>query len=212
MTLTLSAPASNTCSASSALRMPPPTAKGTKSSRAARRTVSSSVWRPSCVAVMSSRTISSAPSRAWRAASAAGSPASTRSTNCTPFTTRPPWTSRHAMMRLVSIVSPWLPLKEIAQNLQPRLSGFFRMELHAHHIVPLHRGRKRLDVLGNGGSVSGDWSLIGMCEVDDTRPRSTPASRRDPSRTSSEFQPTCGTFSEHSGKRVQRSAKCARPG
>ena len=87
--LTLSAPASKTCSASSALRMPPPTQKGTKSSRAVRRTVSSSVWRPSWVAVMSSRTISSAPSRAWRAASSAGSPASMRSTNCTPLTTRP---------------------------------------------------------------------------------------------------------------------------
>ena len=44
--------------------IPPPTQNGTKSSRAVRRTVSSSVWRPSCVAVMSSRTISSAPSRA----------------------------------------------------------------------------------------------------------------------------------------------------
>ena len=58
--------------------------------RAVRRTVSSSVPRPSCVAVMSSSTISSAPASAWRAASSAGSPASTRSTNCTPLTTRPP--------------------------------------------------------------------------------------------------------------------------
>ena len=111
-TLTLSAPASNTCAASSAVRMPPPTQKGTNSSRAVRRTVSSSVARPSCVAVMSSSTISSAPSRAWRAACVAGSPASTRSTNCTPFTTRPPCTSRQAMMRLVIIPSPSLPTRE----------------------------------------------------------------------------------------------------
>ena len=41
--LTLSAPASKTWAASSAVRMPPPTVKGTKSSRAVRRTVSSSV-------------------------------------------------------------------------------------------------------------------------------------------------------------------------
>ena len=99
--LTLSAPASKTCAASLAERMPPPTQKGTKSSRAVRRTVSSSVCRPSCVAVMSSSTISSAPSRAWRAACVAGSPASMRSTNCTPLTTRPPCTSRQAIMRLV---------------------------------------------------------------------------------------------------------------
>ena len=43
LTLTLSAPASKTAAASSALRMPPPTVNGTKSSRAVRRTVSSSV-------------------------------------------------------------------------------------------------------------------------------------------------------------------------
>jgi hypothetical protein len=46
--------------------MPPPTVKGTKSDCAVRRTVSSSVARPSCVAVMSSSTISSAPSRVAR--------------------------------------------------------------------------------------------------------------------------------------------------
>ena len=51
-----------------------------KQLRRRRRTVSSSVPRPSCVAVMSSSTISSAPAAAWRCASSAGSPASTMST------------------------------------------------------------------------------------------------------------------------------------
>ena len=40
----------------------------------------------------------------------------------------------------------------------------------------------------------------------------TPASSREPSRTSSEFHPTCGTFSVLSAKRVQDSGKCPSPG
>ena len=102
---TLSAPASNTAEASSAERIPPPTVNGTNNPSAVRFTVSSSVPRPSCVAVMSSSTISSAPPRACRCASSAGSPASTISTNCTPFTTRPPRTSRQAIILFVSIAS-----------------------------------------------------------------------------------------------------------
>ena len=105
-TLILSAPASKTAVASSSVRTPPPTVKGTKRRRAVRRTVSSSVPRASCVAVMSSNTISSAPALAWRAANSAGSPALMRSTNCTPLTTRPLFTSRQAMMRLVSMEAP----------------------------------------------------------------------------------------------------------
>ncbi len=100
--LTLSAPASKTARASSADRMPPPTVNGTNKDSAVRFTVSSSVPRPSCVAVISNKTISSAPPRACRCASSAGSPASTISTNWTPFTTRPPRTSRQAMILLVN--------------------------------------------------------------------------------------------------------------
>ena len=99
---TLSAPASKTAAASSADRIPPPTVNGTNKFAAVRFTVSSSVPRPSCVAVISSNTISSAPAAACRCASSAGSPASTISTNCTPFTTRPARTSRQAMILLVS--------------------------------------------------------------------------------------------------------------
>jgi hypothetical protein len=62
--LTLSAPASNTAAASSALRIPPPTVNGTNNAAAVRFTVSSSVPRPSWVAVISSSTISSAPAAA----------------------------------------------------------------------------------------------------------------------------------------------------
>jgi len=104
--LTLSAPASNTAAASSALRIPPPTVNGTNSAAAARFTVSNKVPRPSCVAVISNSTISSAPAAAWRCANSAGSPASTISTNCTPFTTRPLRTSRQAIIRFVSIGYP----------------------------------------------------------------------------------------------------------
>src|SRR6185312_5906379 len=53
--LILSAPASKIAAASSNVRTPPPTEKGTNISRAVRRTVSSNVVRFSCVAVISSR-------------------------------------------------------------------------------------------------------------------------------------------------------------
>src|SRR5574337_1492842 len=53
---------------------------------------------------MSRKTSSSAPCWSYRAATSAGSPASRRSTNRVPLTTRPSLTSRHGMIRLASIV------------------------------------------------------------------------------------------------------------
>ena len=60
----LSAPASNTASASASSRIPPPTVNGINKQRAVRETTSIIMRRLSLVAVISSRTISSAPSRA----------------------------------------------------------------------------------------------------------------------------------------------------
>ena len=48
---------------SSTVRMPPPTVKGIKTVSAARRTMSMTMSRASCVAVMSRKTSSSAPAR-----------------------------------------------------------------------------------------------------------------------------------------------------
>ena len=62
LTLTLSAPASSTAWASATERMPPPIVKGTKTLSAVRRASSTIVSRFSCVAVMSRKTSSSAPS------------------------------------------------------------------------------------------------------------------------------------------------------
>ena len=60
-TATLSAPASNSARASSALRTPPPTVSGMKHTSAVRRTTSSNVPRPSWLALMSRKHNSSAP-------------------------------------------------------------------------------------------------------------------------------------------------------
>ena len=61
LTLTLSAPAESMRSTSSTLPMPPPTVKGMESVSATRVTMSVKVLRPSCEAVMSRNTSSSAP-------------------------------------------------------------------------------------------------------------------------------------------------------
>ena len=61
MTLTLSAPARSMRRASSTLRMPPPTVSGMNTCSAVRRTTSTIVSRSSDDAVMSRKTISSAP-------------------------------------------------------------------------------------------------------------------------------------------------------
>ena len=98
-TLTLSAPARSIVRASPTERMPPPTVNGMNTCSAVRITTSTMVSRPSDEAVMSRKTSSSAPSASYRAASSTGSPASRRPTKLTPFTTRPPVTSRHGMTR-----------------------------------------------------------------------------------------------------------------
>jgi hypothetical protein len=60
--LTFSAPAWTSRAASSSVRMPPPTVNGMKMASATRRTMSSTMSRPSWLAVMSRNTSSSAPS------------------------------------------------------------------------------------------------------------------------------------------------------
>ena len=63
LTLILSAPARSSSWKSSRVRMPPPTVTGTKTCCTVRRTTSATVLRASTVAVMSRKTISSAPCR-----------------------------------------------------------------------------------------------------------------------------------------------------
>src|SRR5690606_32902133 len=99
LTDTFSAPARSRRRASSTVRTPPPTVNGMNTFSATRRATSTMVSRASDDAVMSRKTISSAPSASYRAASSTGSPASRRPTKFTPFTTRPASTSRHGMTR-----------------------------------------------------------------------------------------------------------------
>src|SRR5512141_3228026 len=113
---TLSAPASSRLRISSIVRIPPPTVSGMKTCSAVFRTTSMRMSRFSWDAVISRKTSSSASSRSYRRAISTGSPASRRSTNRTPLTTRPSFTSRHGMIRLASIPriqGPWtlLPLR-----------------------------------------------------------------------------------------------------
>src|SRR6185437_2758822 len=142
--------------------MPPPTVNGTKRSRAARRTVSASVLRPSDVAVMSSNTISSAPADAWASASSAGSPASRSCWNRMPFTTRPASTSRQAMILLASRSEG----TEVLQDFPPRRSGFFRMKLHAKNIVALHCSGKCFAVLRAGYGTFHHRRAKRVCVID----------------------------------------------
>ncbi len=100
---TLSAPASSRLRMSSIVRIPPPTVSGMKTCSAVFRTTSIRMSLFSWDAVISRKTSSSASSRSYRRAISTGSPASRRSTNRTPLTTRPSFTSRHGMIRLASI-------------------------------------------------------------------------------------------------------------
>src|SRR5271157_2461825 len=159
---TLSAPQSSTAAASSRERMPPPTVNGMKSCRAVRRTVSSRVLRDSAVAVMSRNTISSAPASLCAAANSAGSPASRNCTNCIPLTTRPPWTSRQAMMRLASVSQ----CTEILQNLHSYLAGFLGMKLQSEEIVALHRSGERFFVGASSDRLGAQRRAIRMREID----------------------------------------------
>src|SRR6266436_2289347 len=99
--------------------------------------------RASCEAVMSRNTSSSAPCASYAIAASTGSPASRRSTNRTPFTTRPSLTSRHGMMRLASTLGPiardirieesgGAGLKRALTDLGDRDVGDLRPALHGH--------------------------------------------------------------------------------
>ena len=101
---TLSAPARNSRSTSSTLRIPPPTVNGMKTCSAVRRTTSRVVSRPATLAEISKNVSSSAPSRLYKAAISTGSPASTRSVKLTPLTTRPSVTSKQGMMRTDNVI------------------------------------------------------------------------------------------------------------
>src|SRR5438045_1490032 len=88
LTETLSAPCVSSSPMSCTLRTPPPTASGMNTSSAVRATASRRMRRASEEAVISRKTISSAPMRSYVAASCAGSPASRSSWKRTPLTTR----------------------------------------------------------------------------------------------------------------------------
>ena len=131
---------------SSTLRTPPPTVSGTNTVEAVRRTTSSMVERPSGVAEMSRKTISSAPSAAYRAASSTGSPSSVRPTKLTPFTTLPAATSRQGITRLRSIGGLRALGCEVGEHPQPHRPAPLGVELHPRRTAPTgprpRRGRR----------------------------------------------------------------------
>ena len=86
------------------------------------------------------------------------------------------------------------------------------MELHAHHVAALDGCGERLDVMRDGGGVGGDGAFVGVREVDELAGLDAGKKPRAQVRTPSEFQPTCGTFSWLSAKRVHDSGKWPRPG
>ena len=116
----LSAPSRNSALKSSTLRMPPPTVNGINTLAATWRTISTTVSLASEDAVISRNTTSSAPASSYAFAMATGSPASTKSTKLTPFTTRPLCTSRQGMILFVNINSSphilWLSCIRAPQN------------------------------------------------------------------------------------------------
>src|SRR5579871_3821284 len=83
--------------------------------------------RPCALAVMSKKTISSAPWSLYRRASSTGSPTLRSSPasalpNCTPRVTLPSWTSRQGMTRLASMV---------------RGTRLFAEQMLDHHLVEI---------------------------------------------------------------------------
>src|SRR5581483_8491195 len=167
--LILSAPASKIAPASSSLRTPPPTVNGTNSCFAVRRTVSIKVFRFWCVAVMSSRTTSSAPASLCALASSAGSPASRRLRNFVPFTTRPASTSKQAMIRLVSMYKILgnfsSQVYEVLQDLQSNRSRLLRVKLNAEQVVLFHCGREPAPVLAFRRGGSQQRHTVGVREI-----------------------------------------------
>ena len=100
---TLSAPALNRRSTSFSSLMPPPTVKGMLILAATFFTSSVNVLRPSCEAVISRYTNSSAPSRLYCAPSSTGSPASRKFTKLIPLTVFPSFMSKQGTILLASI-------------------------------------------------------------------------------------------------------------
>ena len=100
---TLSAPALNRRSTSFSSLMPPPTVKGMLILAATFLTSSVNVLRPSCEAVISKYTNSSAPSRLYCAPSSTGSPASRKFTKLIPLTVFPSFMSKQGTILLASI-------------------------------------------------------------------------------------------------------------
>ena len=101
---TLSAPAPKRVSTSFSSWMPPPTVKGMEIWAAMRFTKSTKVLRPSCEAVMSRKTSSSAPWRLYSAPSSTGSPTFRIFTKLMPLTVCPSLMSRQGMIRFASII------------------------------------------------------------------------------------------------------------
>src|SRR5438094_3934349 len=143
---TLSAPARRIAAASSTESIPPPTQKGIESAAATRAARSTVVRRRSAEAVMSRKTSSSAPSWSYRAASPTGSPASRRSTNRVPFTTRPSFTSRQGMIRLAS-TSGRRRAHEPSERAKPHRPALLGMELQSEEPVGADRRGERRPVL-----------------------------------------------------------------
>src|SRR5271157_2633197 len=200
LTETLSAPASKIIRASSTERMPPPTASGMNTFRAVRATTSAMIARASLDAVMSRKTSSSAPSRLYRSASSTGSPASRRLTNLVPFTTLPPVTSRHGIIRFANIdttVSSILSSQrlrvsavklkthKVAHHPQPHFTRFLRMKLYPKNIPPLDRRRISHFIPASRRRVLHFRHIVTMREVDI---RTRACARQQP-RSSARLQP-----------------------
>src|SRR5699024_1700701 len=143
LTEILSAPSLRIARKSSTVRIPPPTVKGINTHSATFLTISTTVARLSEEAVMSRQTSSSAPASAYAFAISTGSPASFRSTNFTPLTTLPAFTSRQGMILFVNITAILLflslQLHKISQYLNAHIAALLRVELAGEHIVLLDR-------------------------------------------------------------------------
>ena len=100
---TLSAPALKIFLTSSTVRIPPPTVNGINRLAATLSTISTTVSLLSLEAVISKKTSSSAPSLLYKTACSTGSPASTKLTKLTPFTTLELHISKQGIIRFVYI-------------------------------------------------------------------------------------------------------------
>ena len=133
---TLSAPFNRIFLASSSEFTPPPTVNGMSMTAAICLTKPLIVSLFYSEAVISKKTSSSAPSSLYFAASSSGSPASFIDSKCKPLTTRPPFTSKHGITRLVNVKTTPLPPQ---QSPYPRIAPC--QELYQKHFfgrLPLH--------------------------------------------------------------------------